>query len=69
MRDEKIHRVVAVNDAGTPVGVLSSMDFVARSTPRDRAPGTSLPCGVERLSATNRRHLARAAGVLSHIWP
>ena len=29
MRDEKIHRVVAVNDAGTPVGVLSSMDFVS----------------------------------------
>ena len=28
MRDEKIHRVVAVNDAGEPVGVLSSMDFV-----------------------------------------
>jgi CBS domain-containing protein len=29
MRDEKIHRVVAVNDSGTPVGVLSSMDFVS----------------------------------------
>jgi CBS domain-containing protein len=28
MRDEKIHRVVAINDAGQPVGVLSSMDFV-----------------------------------------
>jgi acetoin utilization protein AcuB len=29
MRDEKIHRVVAVTAAGAAVGVLSSMDFVA----------------------------------------
>lgn len=29
MRDERIHRLVAVTDAGRPVGVLSSMDFVA----------------------------------------
>lgn len=29
MVNEKIHRVVAVNDAGMPVGVLSSMDFVS----------------------------------------
>jgi IMP dehydrogenase len=28
MRYERIHRVVAVNDHGRPVGVLSSMDFV-----------------------------------------
>jgi CBS domain-containing protein len=29
MRDEKIHRVVAVDGHGRPIGVLSSMDFVA----------------------------------------
>jgi acetoin utilization protein AcuB len=28
MRDERIHRVVAVNAEGRPIGVLSSMDFV-----------------------------------------
>ena len=28
MRDEKVHRVVAVDAAGRAVGVLSSMDFV-----------------------------------------
>jgi CBS domain-containing protein len=28
MRDERIHRVVAVNPHGQPIGVLSSMDFV-----------------------------------------
>jgi CBS domain-containing protein len=28
MRDEKVHRVVAISDAGRAVGVLSSMDFV-----------------------------------------
>lgn len=29
MRDERIHRVVAVDDRGRPVGVLSGSDFVA----------------------------------------
>jgi CBS domain-containing protein len=29
MRDEKVHRLVAVNDKGRAVGVLSSMDFVS----------------------------------------
>jgi CBS domain-containing protein len=29
MRDERIHRVVAINDRGQPIGVLSSMDFVS----------------------------------------
>jgi CBS-domain-containing membrane protein len=29
MRDERIHRVVAVDDHGRPVGVLSGSDFVA----------------------------------------
>ena len=29
MRDEKVHRVVVVDDADRPLGVLSSMDFVA----------------------------------------
>jgi CBS domain-containing protein len=28
MRDEKIHRVVAISDTGHAIGVLSSMDFV-----------------------------------------
>jgi CBS domain-containing protein len=29
MRDDRIHRVVALDDEGQPVGVLSSSDFVA----------------------------------------
>ena len=29
MRDDRIHRVVAVDDAGRPVGMLSASDFVA----------------------------------------
>jgi CBS domain-containing protein len=29
MRDERIHRVVAINQRGQPIGVLSSMDFVS----------------------------------------
>jgi CBS domain-containing protein len=29
MRDERIHRVVAIDDDGRPVGVLSASDFVA----------------------------------------
>jgi CBS domain-containing protein len=29
MRDERIHRVVAVDDNGRPVGVVSASDFVA----------------------------------------
>lgn len=29
MRDHRIHRVVAVDDHGAPVGVLSASDFVA----------------------------------------
>jgi CBS domain-containing protein len=29
MRDEKVHRLVAVDDAGRAIGVLSSMDFVS----------------------------------------
>ena len=29
MRDNRIHRLVAVDDAGRPVGVLSASDFVA----------------------------------------
>jgi CBS domain-containing protein len=29
MRDEKVHRLVAVNEGGRAVGVLSSMDFVS----------------------------------------
>jgi CBS domain-containing protein len=29
MRDRRIHRLVAVDDAGRPVGVLSASDFVA----------------------------------------
>lgn len=29
MRDDRIHRVVAVDDGGRPVGVLSASDFVA----------------------------------------
>ena len=29
MRDSRIHRLVAVDDAGRPVGVLSASDFVA----------------------------------------
>jgi CBS domain-containing protein len=29
MRDNRIHRVVAVDDEGRPVGVLSASDFVA----------------------------------------
>lgn len=29
MRDEKVHRVVVVDDADRPLGVLSSMDFVS----------------------------------------
>ncbi len=29
MRDNRIHRVVAVDDAGRPVGVLSASDFVS----------------------------------------
>jgi CBS domain-containing protein len=29
MLDRRIHRLVAIDDAGRPVGVLSSMDFVA----------------------------------------
>jgi CBS domain-containing protein len=29
MRDHRIHRVVAVDDQGRPVGVLSASDFVA----------------------------------------
>jgi CBS domain-containing protein len=29
MRDERIHRVVAISDGGHPIGVLSSMDFVS----------------------------------------
>jgi CBS domain-containing protein len=29
MRDNRIHRVVAVDDKGRPVGVLSASDFVA----------------------------------------
>ena len=29
MRDNRIHRVVAVDDAGRPVGVLAASDFVA----------------------------------------
>ena len=29
MRDRRVHRVVALNDAGRPVGVLSASDFVA----------------------------------------
>jgi len=29
MRDERIHRVVAIDDRGQPIGVLSSMDFVS----------------------------------------
>lgn len=29
MRDNKIHRLVAVDDAGRPVGVLAASDFVA----------------------------------------
>jgi CBS domain-containing protein len=29
MRDEKVHRLVTVNDKGRAVGVLSSMDFVS----------------------------------------
>jgi CBS domain-containing protein len=28
MRDERVHRVVAISDVGRAVGVLSSMDFV-----------------------------------------
>jgi CBS domain-containing protein len=28
MRDERVHRVVAISDSGRAVGVLSSMDFV-----------------------------------------
>ena len=29
MRDNRIHRVVAIDDAGRPVGVLAASDFVA----------------------------------------
>jgi CBS domain-containing protein len=29
MRDERVHRVVVVDDADRPLGVLSSMDFVS----------------------------------------
>lgn len=29
MRDNRIHRVVAVDEQGRPVGVLSASDFVA----------------------------------------
>lgn len=29
MRDNRIHRLVAIDDAGRPVGVLSASDFVA----------------------------------------
>ena len=29
MRDNRIHRVVAVDDRGRPVGVVSASDFVA----------------------------------------
>jgi len=29
MHDRHVHRVVAIDDVGRPVGVLSSMDFVA----------------------------------------
>ena len=29
MRDSRIHRLVAVDDAGHPIGVLSASDFVA----------------------------------------
>jgi CBS domain-containing protein len=29
MRDEKVHRVVVVDEADRPLGVLSSMDFVS----------------------------------------
>jgi CBS-domain-containing membrane protein len=29
MRDGRIHRLVAIDDAGRPVGVLSAIDFVA----------------------------------------
>jgi CBS domain-containing protein len=28
MLDSRVHRLVAVDDAGNPVGVLSAMDFV-----------------------------------------
>jgi CBS domain-containing protein len=28
MRDARVHRLVAVDDEGRPVGVLSAMDFV-----------------------------------------
>jgi CBS domain-containing protein len=38
MLDRHVHRVVAIDDVGRPVGVLSSMDFVAlyaeKPTPR-----------------------------------
>ena len=30
MRDGRVHRVVALDDTGRPVGVLSASDFVAR---------------------------------------
>jgi CBS domain-containing protein len=29
MRDGRIHRIVALDDRGRPVGVISSSDFVA----------------------------------------
>jgi CBS domain-containing protein len=29
MRDNRIHRLVAVDDTGRPVGILSASDFVA----------------------------------------
>ena len=29
MRDNRIHRIVAIDDAGRPVGVLAASDFVA----------------------------------------
>jgi CBS domain-containing protein len=29
MNDERLHRLVAVDDHGRPVGVIAAMDFVA----------------------------------------
>lgn len=38
MRDERIHRVVAVDEAGRPIGVLSASDYVALVADAPDAP-------------------------------
>lgn len=36
MSEERLHRLVAVDADGRPIGVISAMDFVALAADRDR---------------------------------